>query len=242
MVPLTRYRVAQVGVDALLIAVAWYFAFQLRFDGNLPRPYARLFDRTLFVVVGVELVVFVAFGFYNRWWRYVSTRDMWALVRGVTVASLVVLPAVYFWNPVPGFRVPVGVMVVDWIILLGLVTGSRLLARTIVEDDPRKRNLRVQGVRVIGTTQDLPRLLREHRPDELIIAIPSASGEQRQRIVEIARDEGIPVKTVPGLYELISDRLAGQIRPVEVEDVLGREPVDVDIAAVAEYLAGGTVL
>ena len=80
---------------------------------------------------------------------------------------------------------------------------------------------------------DLPRLLREHRPDELIIAIPSASGEERKRIVEIARDEGIPVKTVPGLYELISDRLAGQIRPVEVEDVLGREPVDVDIAAVA---------
>ena len=287
MVPLTRYRVAQVGVDALLIAAAWYLAFQLRFDGNLPRPYERLFDRTLFVVVAVELVVFIAFGFYNRWWRYVSTRDMWALVRGVTVASLVVLPAVYFWNPVPGFRVPVGVMVVDWILLLGLITGSRLLARTIVErpapgsivshgkevvvvgagdagqlvirelqknrvlgstpigivdDDPRKRNLRVQGVRVIGTTEDLPRLLREHRPDELIIAIPSASGEQRKRIVEVARDEGIPVKTVPGLYELISDRLAGQIRPVEVEDVLGREPVDVDIAAVAEYLAGGTVL
>jgi FlaA1/EpsC-like NDP-sugar epimerase len=287
MVPVTRYRVAQIAADALLIAAAWYLAFQLRFDGNLPRPYQRLFDRTLFVVVVVELVVFVAFGFYNRWWRYVSTRDMWALARGVTVASLVVLPAVYFWNPVPGFRVPVGVMVVDWIILLGLVTGSRLLARTIVErpapgaivshgkevvvvgagdagqlvirelqknrvlgstpigivdDDPRKRNLRVQGVRVLGTTSDLPRLLREHRPDELIIAIPSASGEERKRIVEIARDEGIPVKTVPGLYELISDRLAGQIRPVEVEDVLGREPVDVDIAAVAGYLAGETVL
>ncbi|MGZ4353883.1 MAG: polysaccharide biosynthesis protein [Gaiellaceae bacterium] len=287
MVPVTRYRIAQIAADALLIAAAWYLAFQLRFDGDLPRPYSRLFDKTLFPVVVIELVVFVAFGFYNRWWRYVSTRDMWALARGVTVASLVVLPAMYFWNPVPGFRVPVGVMVVDWIILLGLVTGSRLLARTIVErpapgsivahgkevvvvgagdagqlvirelqknrglgstpigivdDDPRKRNLRVQGVRVLGTTQDLPRLLREHRPDELIIAIPSASGEQRQRIVEIARDEGVPVKTVPGLYELISDRLAGQIRPVQVEDVLGREPVDVDIAAVASYLAGETVL
>jgi FlaA1/EpsC-like NDP-sugar epimerase len=289
MVPVTRYRVAQVAADTLLIAAAWYLAFQLRFDFDLPShpPYQRLFDRTLFVVVVVELVVFVAFGFYNRWWRYVSTRDMWALARGVTVASLVVLPVVYFWNPVAGFRVPVGVMVVDWIILLGLVTGSRLLARTIVErpapgsivshgkevvvvgagdagqlvirelqknrvlgstpigivdDDPRKRNLRVQGVRVLGTTDDLPRLLREHRPDELIIAIPSASGEQRQRIVEIARDEGVPVKTVPGLYELISDRLAGQIRPVQVEDVLGREPVDVDIASVASFLQGETVL
>src|SRR3954447_20110668 len=287
MIPVNRRRIWQVLADAVLIAIAWYLAFQLRFDAATPPPYDRLFDRTLFAVVVLELVVFVAFGFYNRWWRYVSTRDMWALARGVTVASLVVLPAVYFWNPVPGFRVPVGVMVVDWVILLGLVTGSRLLARTIVErpapgsivahgkevvvvgagdagqlvirelqknrvlgstpigivdDDPRKRNLRVQGVRVLGTTADLPRLLREHRPDELIIAIPSASGEQRQRIVEIARDEGVPVKTVPGLYELISDRLAGQLRPVQVEDVLGREPVDVDIAAVAAYLAGETVL
>jgi FlaA1/EpsC-like NDP-sugar epimerase len=112
----------------------------------------------------------------------------------------------------------------------------------LVDDDPRKRNLRVQGVRVLGTTRDLPRLLREHRPDELIIAIPSASGETRQRIVNVARDEGVPVKTVPGLYELISDRLAGQIRPVQVEDVLGREPVDVDIASVASYVAGETVL
>jgi FlaA1/EpsC-like NDP-sugar epimerase len=287
MVPVTRHRVAQIAADALLIAAAWYLAFQLRFDTNEPPPYERLFDRTLFVVVVVKLAVFVAFGFYNRWWRYVSTRDMWALARGVTVASLVVLPAVYFWNPVPGFRVPVGVMVVDWIILLGLVAGSRLLARTIVErpapgsivahgkevvvvgagdagqlvirelhknpvlgstpigivdDDPRKKNLRVHGVRVLGTTEDLQRLLREHRPDELIIAIPSASGDTRQRIVNVARDEGVPVKTVPGLYELISDRLAGQIRPVQVEDVLGREPVDVDIAAVASYLAGETVL
>src|SRR5512138_2104943 len=107
MVPVTRYRVAQVAADALLIAAAWYLAFQLRFDFDLSShpPYQRLFDRTLFVVVVVDLVVFVAFGFYNRWWRYVSTRDMWALARGVTVASLVVLPTVYFWNPVPGFRV-----------------------------------------------------------------------------------------------------------------------------------------
>ncbi len=289
MVPVNRHRIWQLLADAALVAAAWYFAFQLRFDADVPAPYERLFERTLLPVVAVKLLVFIAFGFYNRWWRYVSTRDMWAAARGVTVASLIVLPAIYLWNPVAGFRVPAGVVAIDFILLLGLVAGSRLLVRTIferpgpgdfmargkevivvgagdagqlvirelnknralgyspiglVDDDPRKKNLRVHGVRVIGTTGDLPRLLREHRPDELLIAIPSASGEARQRIVNVARDEGVPVKTLPGLHELISDddALAVQIRPVQVEDVLGREPVEIDLASVSSYLTGETVL
>ena len=102
----------------------------------------------------------------------------------------------------------------------------------LVDDDPRKKNLRLHDVRVLGTTEELPRILPENRPDEVLIAIPSASGEVRQRIVDITREAGVPVKTLPGIYELISGDvdLAGQIRPVQVEDVLGREPVEVDLA------------
>jgi FlaA1/EpsC-like NDP-sugar epimerase len=114
----------------------------------------------------------------------------------------------------------------------------------IVDDDTRKRNLRVHGVRVLGTTADLAHVLRDNRPDELLIAIPSADGEVRRRVVEVARDEGVPVKTLPGLYELISgdSNLAAQIRPVQVEDVLGRAQVEVDLEAVAAYLTDQTVL
>ena len=57
----------------------------------------------------------------------------------------------------------------------------------LVDDDPRKKNLRLHGIRVLGTTAELPALLRERRPDELLIAIPSASGDVRERIVEVAR-------------------------------------------------------
>ena len=114
----------------------------------------------------------------------------------------------------------------------------------IVDDDARKRNLRVHGVRVLGTTAELAHVLRDNRPDELLIAIPSADGDVRRRVVEIARDEGVPVKTLPGLYELISgdSNLAAQIRPVQVEDVLGRAQVEVDLEEVAAYLGGQTVL
>jgi FlaA1/EpsC-like NDP-sugar epimerase len=285
----SRHRVWQLVADAALVAAAWYLAFELRFDHGVRPYYATLFERTILIVVGIKLVVFVLFGFYNHWWRYVSTRDMWRIVRGVTVACLVADLTIYFASPVHGIRLPRSVAVLDWLLTLALITGARLLVRSIMErpsprgfvsrgkevlvvgagdaaqlivkemlkspalgytpiglvdDDPRKKNLRLHGVRVLGTTDDLPRLLRESKPDEVVIAIPSAAGEVRQRIVNRASDAGVSVKTLPGIYELISGDhdLAAQIRPVQVEDVLGREPVEVDLEAVASYLGGETVL
>jgi FlaA1/EpsC-like NDP-sugar epimerase len=124
---------------------------------------------------------------------------------------------------------------------------SRQLGYTpigLIDDDPRKKNLRIHGVRVLGTTEELGHVLRDNRPDEVILAIPSAAGEVRQRVVNVTREGNVPVKTLPGLYELIAGEsdLATQIRPVQVEDVLGREPVDVDLESSAAYLRGETVL
>jgi FlaA1/EpsC-like NDP-sugar epimerase len=287
-IPVNRHRLWQLVADAALIAAAWVLAFQLRFDFNVPPTFDGGLLETTVLVVAIKLAVFIAFGFYNRWWRYVSTKDMWRAALGVLVASALAALAVYFGDPFER-RLPRGVVIIDFILLLGLVAGTRLAARTIferpsasrlvargkevivvgagdagqlviremqrsrqlgytpigiVDDDPRKKNLRVHGVRVLGTIAELPHILRDNKPDELLIAIPSASGEDRQKVVEMARREGVPVKTLPGLYELISDddNLAGRIRPVQVEDVLGREPVEVDLEAISEYLAGETVL
>ena len=289
MIPVNRHRLWQLVADGILVAIAWWLAFELRFDHGVPVYYDTLFRRTVLIVVGINLLVFILFGFYDRWWRYVSTRDMWAAARGVTVACLVADVTVYFASPVADVRLPRSIAVMDWLLLLALIAGSRLLARTVferpsvgrvvargrevlvvgageaardtiremhrtpqlgytpiglVDDDPRKKNIRVHGVRVLGTTADLRHLLRDNRPDEVLIAIPSASGELRNRVVTITRDEGVPVKTLPGLHELISGdvELAARIRPVEVEDVLGREPVDVELDSAADYIAGETVL
>jgi len=289
MIPVNRHRVWNIVADAALIALAWWLAFWLRFDHGVPGPYHRLMVDTIGIAVALKLVIFMLFGFYNRWWRYVSTRDMWGAARGVTAACIVADLVVLLAHPIKGFQLPRSVAVLDWLLLLALVAGTRLIARSLIErpdaarlvargkeviivgagdaaqlviremqrapglgytpiglidDDPRKKNLRLHGVRVLGTTAQLPHLLRENRPDEVLIAIPSASGEERRSIVEMARDARIPVKTLPGLYELISGdlNLTGQIRPVEVQDVLGREPVEVDLASIASYLAGQTVL
>jgi FlaA1/EpsC-like NDP-sugar epimerase len=288
-VPVNRHRIWQLFADAALIALAWWLAFWLRFDHGVPGPYHRLFVDTLAVVVAIKLAIFIVFGFYNRWWRYVSTRDMWGAARGVTVACVVADLVVYFAHPVKGFPLPRSIAVLDWLLLLAFVAGTRLIARSLIErpgaaslvargkevivvgagdaaqlviremlkspalgytpmglidDDPRKKNLRLHGIRVLGTSAELSHILRDNPPDEVLIAIPSASGGTRQRIVEVSQAAGVPVKTLPGIYELISGdhNLAGQIRPVQVEDVLGREQIEVDLRAVAKYLAGETVL
>jgi FlaA1/EpsC-like NDP-sugar epimerase len=290
VIPLSRHRIWNLVADAVLIAVAWRLTFWLRFDNTTPSFYRHLLSwQTFAIVIGIKLTIFVLFGFYNRWWRYVSTRDMWGAARGVIVGSLLVDLTLYAFPPDNTARLPRGIALIDMLLLLAFVAGSRLLARTLIErpapgglvargrevlivgagdaaqlilrelqrspqlgytpiglldDDPRKKNLRVHGVRVLGTTSELRHILRDTEPDELIIAIPSASGETRQKIVDISHAEGIPVKTLPGLHELIAGdlNLAGQIRPVQVEDVLGREPVEVDLGEVAQYVAGQTVL
>ncbi|MGI9539121.1 MAG: polysaccharide biosynthesis protein, partial [Miltoncostaeaceae bacterium] len=113
----------------------------------------------------------------------------------------------------------------------------------LIDDDPRKRRLRVQGTRVRGTRADLPRLLRELSVDEVVIAMPSATGAARQEIVEVCRTAGVPCSTLPGLPELIGGGVTvGKLREVRVEDVLGRAPVEIDFARVSRYLNGKVVL
>jgi FlaA1/EpsC-like NDP-sugar epimerase len=113
-----------------------------------------------------------------------------------------------------------------------------------VDDDPRKQGMRVGGHKVLGTTSDLPRVLDDTEPDEVIIAIPSAPGILRQRVVTACRERGIPVRTLPTTFELLSGgvNLMRQVREVRVEDVLGRDPVRVEIDRVGAYLRGRVVL
>jgi FlaA1/EpsC-like NDP-sugar epimerase len=131
-------------------------------------------------------------------------------------------------------------------VLLREMTRNRSLGLRplgLIDDDPRKRRLRVQGTRVRGTRADLPRVLRELPVDEVIIAMPSAPGRVRNEIVEVCRAAGVPCKTLPGLDEMMTGGVrVSLLREVRVEDVLGRDPVETDFARVARYLNGRSVL
>src|SRR6185503_19104878 len=104
----------------------------------------------ILIVIAIKLVVFIAFGFYNRWWRYVSVRDMWATARGVVVACLVADVTVYLVSPVHGVRLPRSIAAVDLLLTLALVAGSRLLARTMIERPGLMMVARGKEVIVVG--------------------------------------------------------------------------------------------
>ena len=116
MNPINRHRAWQLFADTALIAAAWYLAFRLRFDPKIPPYYDTLFVKTIGLVIAMQLVVFVLFGFYNRWWRYVSTRDMWGAARGVTVACIIADLVIYFAHPIKGFPLPRSIAVLDWLL------------------------------------------------------------------------------------------------------------------------------
>ncbi|MGI8506215.1 MAG: polysaccharide biosynthesis protein [Solirubrobacteraceae bacterium] len=322
--PVHRHALPQLLVDGVMVALAYFLAFWLRFEGGLKwgsgDRYGHLFDATIIWVVAATLVALAAFGQYQRLWKFIGQRDYEAVLKGIVVATVVVVGAVALLHPVqapstqtvPGvFRVhpayvingpdapvplPASVISLYFLLTLALLVGARFAVQLIAEgrvrsfrvgmgarevlvigggdggrlvvrelmrnpelrlrpvgfldDDPRRQGIKDEhGLKVLGTTSsdDLERVLDETEPDEVVIAIPSAPGTLRARVVTACRARGIPVKTTPTVFELLRDgsgqlKVTRQLREVRVEDMLGREPVREELARVGSYLAGQVVL
>ena len=112
-----------------------------------------------------------------------------------------------------------------------------------VDDDKWKVGVQIQGVPVLGGREQIPDLVKSHRVDEAIIAIPTAPGRIIREVLETCRQAGIPARTVPGLYDILSGQVSvNQIRQVQIEDLLRRAPVETDIAAVKKLIEDCCVL
>jgi FlaA1/EpsC-like NDP-sugar epimerase len=318
--PFHRHMLPQIAVDGVLVALAYYLAFQLRFDEGLTHRYSLLLGRTIWWVALGGVVVLVLARVYLRSWSYAGQRDYEAILRGVIAIVLLAVVGVAVARPVQvpygPYRagrpagvstvdLPLGVIVLFFLLALSALVGLRVLARALrerrlqgafrgvregergvlivgageggrlvlreiarnrelglapvgfLDDDPRKRGMRIDGVKVRGNTEaDLPRILEEAEPEEVIIAIPSAPGSTRARVVRECRARSIPVRTLPTVFELLKDgdpthprrggtalnAIARQVREVRVEDVLGREPVVMELDRVGAYLAREAVV
>ena len=92
-----------------------------------------------------------------------------------------------------------------------------------MDDDPTKQRLYIQGVQVLGRVDEIPLLVKQYRVQRVLIAIPTATGDEMRHIVDVCRDAHVEALTLPGVFELISGRIEVQrFRPVQVEDPRAR--------------------
>ncbi|MHB8375439.1 MAG: polysaccharide biosynthesis protein [Dehalococcoidia bacterium] len=190
---------------------------------------------------------------------FLRPRDIPLTVNVVAPAlMLIAIGGIKFWprlwasrNPFSGYDVGV-----KNVLIVGAGHTGQLLAREFlqnpqwlyrpvgfIDDDRRLRGVRIHAVSVRGGRHDIPEVCRGRRVDLIALAIPSAAGAVIREVVGICQTAGVPVRTVPGLRDLVRDAPAAtQLREVTVDDLLGRVQVDIDAEMCAATLHGRSVL
>ena len=270
--------------DVVAAAVAWYGAYLLRFNFELPPEHSAVMLQTLWVVLPLQAIAFVSFGLYRGTWRFASVLDLKRILLTVTVSAVVLVAVLFMLST--SFRVPRSVLILDPILLLLMMGGSRFVYRAIKEhqlyssslrlgepvvifgagaaamslvkdlsqshewrvvglldDDETMHGREIQGVKVQGDIASLPKVVSRFGVRHVIIAMPSANHKARRKAVELANQLALEVLTVPSIDDLMSGRLnVSQIRRVDVEDLLGRDAVDLDNSGLHSLIQGHAVL
>ncbi len=142
------------------------------------------------------------------------------------------------------------------VLIMGAGDAGTMIAREIranpqlcldpigfVDDDKSKRRMRIRGLRVLGSRSDLPDLVEDNKIDQVIIAMPTASGKAIRDVLAICDQAGVPAKIMPGMYELLGGQVSvSQLRTVQIEDLLRHEPVRTNVDAVQTMIRGKRVL
>ncbi len=281
---INRRQLYLILIDAVLVAIALFFAILLRFDFDVQPIYLQRYQQLLFAVLIIRLSTFYAFGLYRSIWQYASIDELNAVVYAVTLSSIFI----YGYSHFVGAVLPRSVYIISWILNIGLIGGVRFALRLLrrayqgrahalasrvlivgagyagnivvqelqrheplinkvavgfIDDAPDKQFCAIHGIKILGGSDAIPQVVEKHRVNEIVIAMPSASKETIARITRICSKLPSKVNILPGVYELLSgDVSISKIRPVQIEDLLGREEVRLNLDEIAGYLSGETVL
>ena len=270
--------------DAVAAVLAWTCAYLLRFNFELPSDFATELQQTLFWVVPLQIAVFWQFGLYRGIWRYASLNDLRRIVLAVMLAA-VTIPFV-LWMLRSELVVPRSVLVLDPLLLILIMGGSRLLYRMrkesglfgtmklssepvlvlgagdaavmlskdlekssawqlvgFLDDDPNRQGCILNGVKVLGRLDDLTLWVDRFSIKRVIIAMPSSSHQQRKRAIQLCNAANVETLTVPSFDDLMSGKVSvSQLRAIELDDLLGRDPVVLDDAGLHGLLNGKVVM
>ena len=270
--------------DLLVAGLAWYSAYLLRFNFDLPFAYKSEMWRTLIWIVPLQSVIFWHMGLYRGIWRFASVADLRRIFMAVLLAATLI-PLV-LWMFRVNAVVPRSVLIIDPILMLLAMGGDRLIYRLwkeqglfgtihlqgspvlvlgageagvglskellrsrewhqvgFLDDDSNKQGRVLNGIKVLGKLDNLPHWANRFGVTQVIIAMPAAAHQTRKHAIELANRNGIKVLTVPSFDDLLSGKIAiSQLRAVELDDLLGRDPVQLDDAGLQGQLTNNTVL
>ncbi len=269
-------------LDVILIILANYFAFVLRYDGSIPEGDIQTFEQTVLALVAIRGVAFALFGLNEGLWRYTSIWDLQNIIGGVLTSTVVFYGWVHWVMDL--YSYPRSIFAIDAILLVGFLAGVRLSSRVLrdkpifqkkrkvfivgagdagervvremktrtvfncqpigfVDDNVGLLNQRIHGVRVLGTVQDLPKLVEGLKPEVVVVAVPNAAPEFLRDLVIKLEPYNISIKTLPAKEELLADQsTVSQIRNVSIPDLLSRAPIDLDNEATRQMVRGKCVL
>ena len=126
-----------------------------------------------------------------------------------------------------------------------LIMSSHLHTKAccIIDDNPAKLGRFIDGVPIVGNRNDIPEMVEKYNITKIVYAVPSTSGKDRKDILNICKDTGCDVSVVPGIYQMVDGRVSvSNLRPVSIEDLLGRDPVVVDNDGIHSFLQGKVVM
>jgi len=276
----------QILFDIIIFFSSFTISFFLRGQlqqGLLPE-YTDYFIEYILIIIAVKLLSFILFGIYRKIWKYASLRDFLTIVLSLASSSAVMV-IIFYIIGAPYF--PRSILVIDFLLSVILIVGSRfsvrmfneiefgkisirkkrtlivgagdageLIVREItrqrdgeyipvgfLDDDKTKIGRQIHGIKVFGRTDEIKKYINKLAVDEIIIAIPSASGAVRKNITFKAKEAGVICKTLPTLYEIIDGKAhLYQLRDIRIEDILGRKPVEINYSQLLGQLEGKPIL
>lgn len=289
-------RSLRTAVDLAILSAAYWLAFTLRFEGAIP---LNMFKRAIFLwpyVVGGQFALLGWLGVTRFSWRHVGLWEAKRILTACSISLAVLLAARFGAARFEGgylqyLQIPVGVIIIDFVLTFLGITGVRVLRRVEVEarsarshavqsragvptllvgagqagllvakelanwrdlgiqpvgfidDDPLKEGSMVHGLRVLGPSSRIEELARETGAKQALITIASAEGKAIRRIAELCHDAKLPTKIIPGIYEIVGGHVnLSRIRDVAIQDLLGREPVELEEESIEHVLRDRVVL
>ena len=149
------------------------------------------------------------------------------------------------WQSKPVVTMVVGAGSAGYMLVREMKNSKHLNRKVpcIIDDDPQKIGTYLQGIPIVGTKEEIPAMAKKYNIEEIIIAIPTLEDESRHELLEICQKTACKIKMLPGIYQMVNQEVdVSMLRDVSIEDLLGREPVDLHMEKIGNYITGKVII